>query len=92
MIYIIVDYVEHGALLSNTYRKVNKLKKKQTLSNEKIRKYYRQLVLGLDYIHNFANVVHRDIKPENLLIDKNDNLKIADFGISTIFENINIDD
>ena len=34
----------------------------------------------------FANVIHRDIKPDNILIDENDNVKIADFGISELLE------
>jgi len=37
-------------------------------------------------VHNFAHVIHRDIKPDNLLIDTNDHLKIADFGVSQMFE------
>lgn len=34
-------------------------------------------------------MIHRDIKPDNLLIDQDDNLKIADFGISKIVEDEN---
>ena len=32
-------------------------------------KLMRDLALGLDYLHNFANIAHMDIKPENLLLN-----------------------
>ena len=56
------------------------------LSEEKCLKYFRDFMLGLDYLHNYCHIIHRDIKPENLLVDEEDNLKIADFGMAHIFE------
>ncbi|GJP34356.1 hypothetical protein CLOM_g18807 [Closterium sp. NIES-68] len=35
---------------------------------------------GLEYLHSFG-IVHRDIKPANILLDKNMQAKIADFGL-----------
>ena len=59
---------------------------RKVLSEEKALKYFRELILWLDYLHNYAKVIHRDIKPENLLVDEFDQLKIADFGVSLIME------
>jgi len=63
----------------------------KVLTEDKARKYFRDLILGLDYLHNYAKVIHRDIKPENLLIDHNDTLKISDFNISCIMESVAAD-
>jgi predicted Ser/Thr protein kinase len=40
-----------------------------------------QMCLGVQAIHR-AGIVHRDMKPENILISKEGQIKIADFGIA----------
>ena len=46
--------------------------------------YFTQLVSGVSYMHS-KGVGHRDIKPENILLSETGNLKIADFGLATLF-------
>ncbi|XP_028170305.1 non-receptor tyrosine-protein kinase TNK1 isoform X2 [Ostrinia furnacalis] len=48
------------------------------------RRYWRQLLAGLRYLHA-RGVAHRDLKPENILLDHHDNVKISDFGMATLF-------
>ncbi|OKL59325.1 hypothetical protein UA08_04997 [Talaromyces atroroseus] len=46
--------------------------------------YFKQLVLGIQYIHDMG-VSHRNLKPENLLLTFQGALKIADFGCADCF-------
>ncbi|GMH20008.1 hypothetical protein Nepgr_021849 [Nepenthes gracilis] len=46
-----------------------------------IRMYTKQLLLGLEYLHN-NGIMHRDIKGANILVDNKGHIKLADFGAS----------
>lgn len=48
---------------------------------------FRQLVQGLNYLHN-NGIAHRDVKLENLLLTKQSKLKITDFGVSEVFSGL----
>lgn len=49
-----------------------------------VKKFTLQLVQGVHYCHSHR-IIHRDLKPQNLLIDKEGNLKLADFGLARAF-------
>lgn len=48
-------------------------------------KLFAQLISGVSYIHQ-KKIVHRDLKLENLLLDRNRNVIITDFGFANRFE------
>ncbi|XP_043997364.1 calcium/calmodulin-dependent protein kinase kinase 1 isoform X2 [Gambusia affinis] len=54
-------------------------------SEEQARQYFRDIILGIEYLH-YQKIVHRDIKPSNLLLGDDGHVKIADFGVSNQFE------
>lgn len=58
------------------------------LSFQRSREMIRDVILGLEYLHN-QGIIHRDIKPANLLISNNGTIKISDFSISVIMDNDN---
>ncbi|OHT10734.1 CAMK family protein kinase [Tritrichomonas foetus] len=75
---LVIEYVEHGNMLdfvNNNGR----------LSEDKARRYFCQLISALDYLHNQKFVAHRDLKAENVLLDRYDNIRLIDFGLSNEF-------
>ena len=61
------------------------IEKEGRLDFDRALKFTRQLCAALEAAHN-EGVVHRDLKPQNILIDKNDNLYVSDFGLAKSLE------
>jgi serine/threonine protein kinase len=76
--YLIMELVEHGNLMDH----VNEFGE---LSEEQARRYFLQLVSVLDYLHNEKRIAHRDLKCENVLLDRYNNIRLIDFGLSNMF-------
>ncbi|KAL3117888.1 hypothetical protein niasHT_000038 [Heterodera trifolii] len=75
-IFMIMEYVSGGELFDY-------IVKHGRLKTGEARRFFQQIISGVDYCHRHM-VVHRDLKPENLLLDERNNVKIADFGLSNI--------
>lgn len=50
-----------------------------------VAQYILQVVEALRYMH-YKKLAHRDVTPENILLDSNDNVKLAGFGFSELCE------
>ncbi|KAF2139821.1 uncharacterized protein K452DRAFT_299811 [Aplosporella prunicola CBS 121167] len=75
---IILEYASGGELfdyiLNHRY-----------LKDQSARRLFAQLVSGVGYLHK-KGIVHRDLKLENLLLDRNKNIIITDFGFANTFD------
>ncbi|CAL9068869.1 mitogen-activated protein kinase kinase kinase 1-like isoform X1 [Musa acuminata AAA Group] len=72
-LYIFLELITQGSLAS--------LYHKYHLRDSQVSAYTRQILNGLNYLHE-RNVVHRDIKCANILVHANGSVKLADFGLA----------
>ena len=81
-IFIIMEYCEGKEIMDYILTK-NRLNEMESL------KYFHQLINTLFYLHS-QNIAHRDVKIDNMLLDKNKDLKLVDFGLSTKYTDDNL--
>ena len=82
--FLIEEWVEGVSLreILNEYKNIDESIKPSDFIN-----IASQIINGIKAAHN-SGIIHRDIKPENIIIDKGGKVKICDFGISAIKNDI----
>lgn len=78
-VYFVMEFAKGGELFTRIAR--------GRFSEDLSRRYFQQLISAVRFCHS-SGVFHRDLKPENLLLDENWNLKVTDFGLSAVKEQI----
>lgn len=73
--YIVMRYIDSGTLKDVMSR--------QRLPLAEIGFLLRQTAAALDYAHE-QGIIHRDIKPSNIMLDKQGNIIVSDFGIARL--------
>jgi len=55
------------------------------LAPERIKDIMWQILSGVDFLHSHR-IVHRDLKPQNILVSREGQVKLADFGLARIYD------
>ncbi|MDR1403841.1 MAG: Kae1-associated serine/threonine protein kinase, partial [Tannerellaceae bacterium] len=76
--YIAMEYIEGHSLKYI-------LENEGVLPEGKVLKYVRQIGQALQFVHE-KNILHLDIKPSNILVDKNGDACLIDFGVSKRYD------
>ncbi|GJN33991.1 hypothetical protein PR202_gb22622 [Eleusine coracana subsp. coracana] len=81
-VFVVMEYARGGELFAKVAR--------GRLSEDHARRYFQQLVAAVGFCHS-RGVAHRDLKPENLLLDEEGRLKVTDFGLAALPEQLRHD-
>ena len=71
----------------NNENKENKENKVKLIEEDILYNIIKQICSGIKEIHD-KNIIHRDLKPSNIFINKDNEIKVGDFGISKQLDNV----
>nr|KAF6481524.1 polo like kinase 4 [Molossus molossus] len=75
-VYLVLEMCHNGEM--NRYLK----NRRKPFSENEARHFMHQIITGMLYLHSHG-ILHRDLTLSNLLLTRNMNIKIADFGLAT---------
>ncbi|XP_058822194.1 calcium/calmodulin-dependent protein kinase kinase 1-like isoform X4 [Topomyia yanbarensis] len=75
-LYLVFELVQHGEVLS--------VPTDNPLSEERAWNIFRDVILGVEYLH-YQRIIHGDLKPANLLLSDTGSVKVADLGVCNEF-------
>ncbi|XP_055550983.1 calcium/calmodulin-dependent protein kinase kinase 1 isoform X2 [Wyeomyia smithii] len=75
-LYLVFELVQHGEVLS--------IPTDTPLSEERAWNIFRDVILGVEYLH-YQRIIHGDLKPANLLLSDSGSVKVADLGVCNEF-------
>ncbi|KAH9599746.1 Protein kinase domain [Trypanosoma melophagium] len=87
-VYLVMMYVDRGPIAHLQCQPSGDINAEVCTPIDKnlLASYTRQILSGLEYLHEHK-VVHRDIKPENILVNRNGQAYLSDFGVAEVFDN-----
>eukprot|EP00760_Papus_ankaliazontas_P001118 PhM_4_TR10391/c0_g1_i1/m.87385/K04371/MAPK1_3; mitogen-activated protein kinase 1/3 len=62
----------------------------QPLSEDHVRWILLQILLALHNVHS-AGILHRDLKPSNILLSEDCSVRLCDFGLARVMQNVETD-
>src|SRR5205823_10888925 len=77
--FIVMDYAPNGTLRDRHPRM-------SSIPLSIVVSYVQQLAAALQYAHD-SKLIHRDIKPENMLLGRNNDILLSNFGLAIIAQN-----
>lgn len=77
---MVLELAERGSLFDQVVER-------GAMSEKQAQTYFKQIVSALLYLKS-KNLCHRDLKLENILVSSDDNIKLADFGVTCDIDQI----
>jgi serine/threonine protein kinase len=77
-IYLVLEWIKGGELFDH-------IRSSKFIAEDRMRIYFRQIVRAL-LCCQAKLIAHRDLKPENILVTPDDQIKVSDFGLSSLYK------